>query len=132
MSIETLLAETQKRGFRLSINGGKLHIEPWPRDEKLLEKLREHKRELLAALATENAQEYMNERTAICAADGLPTKTQRPVFEYQLAGSSTWLIALGQSDDTIKSMRRAIQTWAGGRLREVRRYRFPPPPERLQ
>lgn len=50
MSAAALLAEAERRGFRLSINGDKLHVKPVP-DAALLERLRAHKGELLKALS---------------------------------------------------------------------------------
>lgn len=56
MSATALLTETRRRDIALSINGDKLHVDPWPATEPdLIERLRAHKPELLAALKLEAA-----------------------------------------------------------------------------
>lgn len=130
MTALALLEETRHLGLRLSIRGDKLRIEPPPGPE-LIERLKAAKSELMALLASENASEYVAERTAICAADGLPPRAVRPVFEYVLADRpGVPLIMLGVVGETPAEAQASLFDRFGRRLLRVTVYQWPPAPLR--
>lgn len=92
--------------------------------------IRDHKPDILAALANEDAAEYVAERSAICEADGLPPAHLRPVFEYCLADYPGHpLIMLGRVGQTLVEARASLRDRLGAsRVLSVEFYQWPPKP----
>jgi hypothetical protein len=105
MTPAAIIRECQQQGIRLFPNGAKLRVVPAPGkplSPELLDTIKTYKQAVLAALADENAREYVAERSAICEADGLPPCGIRPVFEYRLTDDPHQpLIMLGVVGETL-------------------------------
>jgi hypothetical protein len=117
----------RQNGIQLSQRADKLVVRPAAKlTPDLSIAIRAHKLDLLAALAQEDAQEYIGERVAICAADGLPPAHLRPVFEYVLADDPrTRLIMLGIIGQTLAEATSSLQDRFGAeRVVSVRTYRW--------
>ena len=126
-----LIERCASRGIQLSKNGDKLRVVPASKvTPALKEALIQHKPDILAALAHEDATEYMGERVAVCVADNLPPVGIRPVFEYRVADNPAQpLILLGAIGDTLADARASLYRRFGDRLLSVKPYCWPPAPE---
>ncbi len=132
-----LIQRCQRDGIRLFPNGDRLRVigaPGKPLAPELLDTLKAHKQAVMAALACEDAAEYVAERAAICAADGLPPAHLRPVFEYILADDPrVRLIMLGIIEQTLEQATASLQDRFGAaRLLSVTVYQWPPAPAVLQ
>lgn len=130
-----VLEVCQQRGISLTPRDGKLVAAPSDRlTDDLRQAIRAHKPEILAALAHEDAAEYVSERFAICEVDGLPACGIRPVFEYRLSENpSQPLIMLAAIGDTLAEATISLRSRFGTeRVLSVRPYVWPPVPGRLQ
>lgn len=115
MSAQLSVATLQAAGFRLSVNGDKLHVEPVPSPD-MFARLKAAKPQLLAELRretlTDDATEYVAERTAICAADGLPLAMLRPVYRCTLRDNPPFTL-LGRVGETLEQARTELRQQFG-------------------
>jgi len=130
-AVHEIIQRCQQHGVWLSINGDKLHVVPATKlTPELKAVLLQYKPDILAALAHEDAAEYVAERTAICAADGLPPTHLRPVFQYFLtADPGQPLIMLGTPGETLEQATESLRDRFGAaKVLDVRLYEWPPRP----
>ncbi len=135
MSAAAILRECHQRGIRLFPQpDSKLLVQPASKlTDELRQAIRANKPGILAALAHEDAAEYVAERTAICAADRLPPAHLRPVFKYCLSDDPrTQLIMLGYAGETLDEARASLYDRFGDRVLSVGVYQWPPQPAVLQ
>ena len=130
-----LIQRCTRQGIQLTPHGGKLRViaaPGKPLTPELLDTLKAYKPAILAALAHEDAVEYVNERSAICEADDLPPCGIRPVFLYVLTDDpATSLTMLGVIGQTLTQAHESLFDRYGARLLSVADYVYPPP-ERVQ
>ena len=130
-----LIERCHLQGISLAPRADMLAVKP---ANKLTAELRQallrHKPDILAALAHEDATDYVAERSAIREADGLRPCGIRPVYEYRLADDPRQpLIMLGLVGQTLEQARASIMDRFGSaRVLSCEPYQWPPMPERLQ
>lgn len=78
----------------------------------------ELRRRQLAVVEGGNATEYLAERSAICAADGLPPATLRPVFRCILRGNPPFIL-LGRVGESLEQARAELLTQFGDDFQNV-------------
>ncbi|HVC37504.1 MAG TPA: hypothetical protein VNF46_03780 [Gammaproteobacteria bacterium] len=124
-----LIQQCQQAGIQLSQHGDKLYVVPAAKlTPELKATLIQRKPDILAYLAHEDAQEYVAERVAIAAADGLPPTHLRPAFIYYLTNDPKQpLTMLGQIGQTLEQARSSLQDRFGfARVASVSDYIWPP------
>jgi len=137
MNTPQLIRDCQQQGIRLFPNGDKLRVVPppgKPLTPELLTTLKAHKPDILAALAHEDAAEYVSERSAICEANGLRPCSLRPVFEYRLNDDPhARLIMLGIIGQTLEQATESLRDRLGAfRVLSVELYQWPQRPDTYQ
>jgi len=136
MSAATILRECHQRGIKLfPQSDSKLIVQPASKlTDELRQAIRANKQAIMAALAQEDAAEYVAERSAICEADGLPPAHLRPVYEYRLAADPGQpLIMLGIIGQTLEQATESLRDRFGAaKVVGVTVYQWPPVPPVLQ
>jgi len=130
MQVTQIFQECRRRGLQMVPQGDKLLVSPRSLiTDELRAAIRANKPDILAALAHEDATEYVAERSAICALDGLPPAHLSPVFEYHLADAPhARLIMLGYHGETLDEARASLFDRFGSKVLSIEPYIWPSRP----
>lgn len=130
MNAAEIIQQCRQAGVVLQARGDRLHVEA-PRGVLTDERRRllaEHKADLLAVLADDNAREYFDERAAIREYEGgldrdsTERQAARNIIEYRLPDAG-WLVLLAAPGETYAQAVESLQRRYGDRLLEARQYR---------
>jgi hypothetical protein len=140
MSATSLITEVRAAGGRIEVYDGKLRLTaPKPLPDDLVDLIKAHKPELLAALCQneetdydEAIREHLEERAAIQEYDGGLTREQAEtearqalrVYEYRLTDNpNAWLVMIAPRCDLDQATRTCRKRFGPDRVLEVREYK---------
>lgn len=130
-----LLTEARGAGVTIDVDGTELLAEG-PLTDELVNRLKEHKAELLRMLSAEvmdeNAREHLEERAAIAEHDGelsrdeAQTEAARRVFEYRITDNPRWLMLIAAPGEGLLEVQQSLRLRYRERLEAVRPYQWEP------